>query len=388
MPVYFNRQTTVRGHGRKIQPELPGLRMIWRVNEFRTWVLAGLLVLLFLGVTRLFAPFFSVLLWSALLYVLFSPLYHRIVRKLDMTKRTGQILRNLLAAFFSVMSVVIIVVPLIFIAVQMGKQLSSLIKMGLAYLESNPEFPMIQVDGLSQLIKELSFGALDISHMDVKQKVIETLSGGADQMVRITTSVVRNVGAFVLDLLFLVFSLFFFYVDGEYLLKLFVGAVPIRNDYALQLIHKFRDITRNLFLGYFLVSAFQALAAYIIFSIFRVEGALAFSILLMFCSFIPMIGAGTVWLPLGMVRILSGDLPGGLLFLALCAIFVSTLDNFLRPLFLRDRIHLHPLIIFFSILGGVAVFGFNGLVVGPMIVIFFLTVLDLFLIEHGIDRER
>jgi predicted PurR-regulated permease PerM len=284
--------------------------------------------------------------------------------------------------------VVIIVVPLFFIAIQLGKQLSSLIRTAMAYLDANPELPMVQVEGIAQLLKELSFGVLDLSPESLRRQIIEALSGGANAMVHMTTSIVRNVGVFFLNLLFMIFSLFFFYVDGEYLIKLFVNAVPIRNEYAIQLIQKFRDITKNLFLGYFLVSGVQGVAAYIIFLIFKIEGALAFSILLMFCSFIPMIGAGAVWLPLGVVRMLSGDIAGGILFLVLCAFFVSTLDNFLRPFFLKDRIHLHPLMIFFSILGGATVFGFNGLVVGPMIVIFFLTVLDLFLIEHGIDRQR
>jgi predicted PurR-regulated permease PerM len=74
------------------------------------------------------------------------------------------------------------------------------------------------------------------------------------------------------------------------------------------------------------------------------------------------------------------------LFLILSAFFISTLDNFIRPLFLKDRINLHPLIIFFSILGGVSAFKFNGLILGPVIVILFLTVLDLFLNEQEIDN--
>jgi predicted PurR-regulated permease PerM len=100
-----------------------------------------------------------------------------------------------------------------------------------------------------------------------------------------------------------------------------------------------------------------------------------------------MIGGGIVWLPLGLVRILSGDVFGGILFLTVSGLFISLLDNVLRPIFLKDRIQLHPLIIFFAILGGVSVFGFNGLILGPMIVILFLTVLDMFLIEHRIDES-
>jgi predicted PurR-regulated permease PerM len=63
------------------------------------------------------------------------------------------------------------------------------------------------------------------------------------------------------------------------------------------------------------------------------------------------------------------------------------LDNVLRPMFLRDRIQLHPLIIFFAILGGVSAYGFNGLILGPMVVILFLTVLDMFLNEHKIGED-
>jgi predicted PurR-regulated permease PerM len=127
--------------------------------------------------------------------------------------------------------------------------------------------------------------------------------------------------------------------------------------------------------------------AYIIFSLFQVRGALVFAAFTFICVFIPMIGGGLVWLPLGMARILSGNIGGGLLFLIIAGLFISTLDNILRPMFLKDRIQLHPLIIFFAILGGVSAFGFNGLILGPMVVILFLTVLDLFLTEHKIKDE-
>ncbi|MFA6505277.1 MAG: AI-2E family transporter [Treponemataceae bacterium] len=355
-------------------------------KHVQTWFFAGLLFLLFIGVARIFAPFFSVLLWSSLLYVLFSPFYHRIVKKLNLETNRGRILRNLFAAFFSVASVIIIVVPLVFLTIQLGKQLSSLIKFSIKYLNANPQLPFIQGESVTQLFRDLSFGAIDLSTIDVKQRIISALTGGANAMIQMTTHLARNIGVFILNLLFMVFSLFFFYVDGEYLLKLARSAVPIRSEYAGQLIQKFRDITRNLFLGYFMVAGYQAVAAYIIFIIFGVHGALAFAILVFFCSFIPMFGAAGIWLPLGIARVLSGDLIGGIVFMALCGFFVSTMDNFLRPMFLKDRINLHPLVIFFAIMGGLAVFGFNGLVLGPMLIIFFLTVLDLFLIEHGFHR--
>jgi predicted PurR-regulated permease PerM len=195
------------------------------------------------------------------------------------------------------------------------------------------------------------------------------------------------VGTFAINMVFMVFCLFFFYLDGAYLSRLFLHIFPIRKEYISALVGKFKEITRNLFLGYIMVALVQAVVAYIIFSIFHIPGTLVFAGLIMICSFIPMVGAGLVWIPLGIGIILGGDMVRGIVFLLVSGVFISLLDNFLRPIFLQNRIQLHPLIIFVSILGGVTAFGFNGLVLGPMIVILFLTVLDLFLTEHKIDVE-
>lgn len=357
-------------------------------RRIQTWFFAALFVLLFLAVARILAPFFTVLLWTTLLYIIFSPLYNRILKHVNLEKLTGKILQNVLAGLFSVGSVVVIVVPLAFVGLQLAKQTASLIRGTLAFLDANPHFLNIEMGGFSQLLKELSFGAIDLTSIDLKQWVSESLSGGVSTMISLSTRVVRNVGAFIVGLAFMVFSLFFFYIDGAYLLNLAIKAIPIRKDYMGELVSKFREITRNLFLGYILVAMVQGVVAYVIFLLFKVQGALTFSILLMFCSFIPMIGAGTIWGPIGLFRIFTGDVAGGLIFLTVSGIGISTLDNFLRPFFLKDRIKLHPLVIFFSILGGIAVFGFNGLILGPMVVILFLTVLDLFLTEHGIDHDR
>ena len=102
---------------------------------------------------------------------------------------------------------------------------------------------------------------------------------------------------------------------------------------------------------------------------------------------IPMFGATIIYIPLAILKIASGDIASGVIFLIVSVIFISGIDNILRPVFLRDRIHLHPLVIFFAILGGLFVFGFNGFILGPVLVILFLTVLDLFLTEHKIDQK-
>ncbi len=357
-------------------------------KRVQTWFFAALFLLLFVAVARLFAPFFSALLWAALLFVLLNPLYRKASARLRVGGRAGTALRHALAGVFSVFSVVLVVVPLVFVAVLLTKQLYGLIHAGLKLLEDPAAQRFLSLEGVAAFARDLSGGAVDLTQAELYSRLASVLSSFADGLIGFSTRLVRNIGGFVANLAFIVFSLYFFYIDGEYLLKLLLRAVPIRDEYAQDLVLKFRDITRNLLLGYFVVALFQGAMAFVLFIVFGVKGSLALAVLLMLCSFIPMLGAGIVWLPVGVARVLSGDVAGGVLLLVLCAVFVSSLDNILRPLFLKDRIRLHPLVIFFSILGGVSAFGFNGLVLGPLIVIFFLTVLDLFLAEHGIANGR
>ncbi|QQO08581.1 AI-2E family transporter [Breznakiella homolactica] len=356
-------------------------------KTIQNWVFGGILVLLFLLVCRLFFPFFSVLLWSCLLYVLFSPLHHRVVRNIDPDTKKGKLLRSLWAGAFSIGTVVLILIPLSFVVFQFSKQIWELMNSAKTVFADGSEIFKNTLHTISEFIRNVSSGYIDISADEVQANIMSFLTGAIQQVMQWGTDVVRNVGSFFVNLVFMIFCLFFFYLDGAYLSKLLFHAIPIRKEYTDQLVGKFKDITRNLFMGYIMVGLIQAVVAYIIFLIFRVQGAFVFAILIIFFSFIPMLGPVVIWLPIGIFFIAQGHIGRGILFMAICTVTVSSLDNILRPLFLKDRVKLHPLIIFFAILGGVSAFGFNGLILGPMVVILFLTVLDLFLSEHKI-REK
>jgi len=345
-------------------------------------------LLLFVGVIRIFTSFFTVFLWATLLYILVSPLYATVIKKLPANGRLGALLRSIVAALFAILTVLLIISLIVWIGIQLYHQMYGLIKDVRMYLANHPDFLSDEFGQFSALIKEVTLGQIDLDKLNIKNQVLSLLGNSSQRLLQYSTSLLNNLGAFLAGLAFLVFTLFFFFIDGAYLFNLLIKVIPIKKDYIMQLAAKFREITQNLFMGYILVALVQACIAFILFSIFRVQGALVFSIILFFCTFIPIIGAGAIWGPIGIFKIVTGDLIGGIVFLILSGLLISTLDNLLRPLFLKDRINLHPLIIFFAILGGVGVFGLNGLVLGPMIVILFLTVLDLFFVEHGINPER
>jgi predicted PurR-regulated permease PerM len=353
----------------------------------QTLVFAAILVVLFVMVCGLFAPFFTVLLWSVLLYILVSPLHHRLIRDLDFSKPVGRILKNFWAVLFALGTAVVILFPLTFVGSAFSRQIVELARFIREVFNERPDAMNDLFDRVAILVHDLSKGQVQITGGEIERRLMELLNSSLQQLFSLSSRVARELGSFFVGMVMLVFTLFFLYADGPYLSRLVLHSIPIRREYLKTLTGKFMDITRSLFFGYIMVALIQAIMAYIIFTVFSIKGALVLAMITFICVFIPMIGGGLVWLPLGLIRVLSGDVFGGVIFLIVSGFFISLLDNLLRPMFLKDRIQLHPLIIFFAILGGVSAYGFNGLILGPMLVILFLTVLDLFLNEHKIGED-
>ncbi|MDR1867963.1 MAG: AI-2E family transporter [Treponema sp.] len=347
-----------------------------------------ILIALFALVCRLFSPFFTVFLWSILFYILFSPLHRLAMKKVNITKRKGNILKNLFAALFAIMAVLIILIPITFVAIQFFYQIVDLFRAASDILSTQPLIIDDILESISDFIRGITFEQITISAADIRSNIMSFIRSGLQEALQFSSSLAGKIGSFLITLALMIFCLFFFFLDGNYLSKLTLHIIPIRKEYLSTLVSKFTETTRNLFFGYILVAFVQAFTAFIIFNIFHIKGSFVFASLTFICVFIPMIGGGLVWIPLGIAKIIEGPVSNGIIFMILAGVSISLIDNIIRPFFLQDRIKLHPLIIFFSILGGISILGFNGLILGPMIVILFLTVLDLFLVEHGISPQE
>ena len=357
-------------------------------RPIQSYIFSVILVLLFLAVCRLLAPFFTALLWSTLLYIIISPLHRLLIRRLDFSTLKGKILRNVWAVVFTLGTFIIIFIPFSVVVSLFIRQLAELGHTILDFLNERPQYLHELFCNVSDMLCSISGGLITISSFDLELQIKTYVANEMQRMVYLSSNILRNVGVLSINMLVMMFSTFFFYVDGSYLARLVLRAIPIKNEYISTLTRKFFDITRNLILGYIMVALLQSVVAYIIFSIFHVKSALVLSVLTFLLVFVPVIGATIVYIPLTIFMVMSGEILNAVIFFIVSVIFISGIDNVLRPFFLKDRIQLHPLIIFFAILGGLSVFGFNGFILGPVLVILFLTVLDLFLIEHEISHQE
>lgn len=339
----------------------------------------ALFLLFFVLIIAMMYPYSTVFLWTALLYILLKPLYGKCSSRLNPEKKFYNGKQHFLAAGFSIGTLLLIVVPITIISIMLIQQCLTLLQRIENFFILNPDF--IENSSIALKITELSdrFN-IELPNFDfdmVQKQLISFIRNYSLKLFSIGKVVVTKTGSFLVSLVFVVFALYFCFIDGPYLLSLLKKAIPLSPDHMNIIIKKFSEIIKNLFSGYILVALYQGIAALIIMLCFKVEGALLLSVILMLASFIPLFGAAIVWAPIGIVICITRSVIKGILFLIISGICISFLDNFLRPLFLKDRINVHPLVIFFSILGGISFYGINGLILGPLIVILFFTVLDL-----------
>ncbi len=356
-------------------------------------------VLFFILVARLLMPFFTIILWAAILYVILDPLYIRIsgIKAAKVKgKKVTAMRRALSASLISILAVTVIVVPLGFLAFLLVRQSSQVLGDILDYLKNHPFlFKPVGTDdsqslaplvNIGEFLSTISNGAIDLGSINLRDTLINLLRSNQRTIVNLSTRLVQNLGGFVISLAFMTFTLYFFFMDGHYLLGIFTKAVPIKNEYMQKFIRSFKETTRQLIQGNLLVSIIQGTIAFLLFLAFQVKGALLLSVLVAVCSFIPMVGASAVWLPVGLTYILTRDPLKGAILLILSGVGISLLDNFYRPILVGGPIKIHPLPIFFAIVGGISIFGINGLIIGPLILALFFAALDIFREISGIPK--
>lgn len=347
-------------------------------------------IALFLLVARLFYPFLTVLVWSGLIYVMIEPLYERIAGiSPGSTKRS--IRQSFAAGLTSLLGVAAFVVPILALGIALARQILDIAHDALAFVEANPQvFDLSPSSPIGGWISTASGGSIDLSNLRVIDELKQLLAGSTNRIVGYSTTVLKNLGSGVLTVAFMIFTLYFLLVDGRHLMGIVVHAIPIERHMTSMFLKKMRETGIQLVKGFFLVSLYQATVMFLLCLALGIKSPLVMAVLTVIASFVPMVGAGLVWAPLTIVLAMTGPLWKAMVFGILAALLVSTLDNFIRPLVLGERLKIHPLLIFFAILGGVRLFGINGIILGPLVLMIFFAAVDLYdQIESGApDRDE
>ena len=154
--------------------------------------------------------------------------------------------------------------------------------------------------------------------------------------------------------------------------------MPLPADLRSALAEKFLAVVRAIVKGSLIVAILQGLVGGLIFWFLGLPGALLWGVAMGFLSLLPAVGTGLIWAPVALYLLATGDVWQGL-FLAFCGIFViGLIDNILRPVLVGHDTRMPDYVVFIATLGGLELFGFNGIIMGPMIAALFLTVWEVY----------
>jgi predicted PurR-regulated permease PerM len=264
--------------------------------------------------------------------------------------------------------------------------------LSLAVNEANSFYHSEQRSGL---LEKGSVVATSLPFLDTvfqNGKGLERLSGSFQEIgkgaIGILGAAYQSVVGFVLWLFVLFFSLFYFLIDGRRMVGYLMRISPLRDEHEKLLFQKFISISRATLKGTLIVGIIQGALGGVAFAIAGVPSPIIWGIFMAILSLIPMVGAGLIWLPTGIILLLSGSVWQGVFLLLFGLGVISVIDNILRPKLVGRDTEMHPLLVFFATLGGIALFGIPGFLIGPIIVSLFMALAGIYMSEYSADLKE
>ncbi len=224
---------------------------------------------------------------------------------------------------------------------------------------------------------------------NIKNYLLDRLNDVLGFITKKVSDIIFSLPKIIIHLLVVLFTTYYVLKDGKDFIQRAAQVAPLKVHHQDQIIKQFGDVTHAVIYGSFVVALVQGTLGAFGFWIFGINSFIWWGVIMSFFALIPFVGTWVVWLPASAFLTLSGYLQGetgliwrgvGLFFYGL--LIISTVDNFLKPIIVAGRAKVHPLLILIGILGGLFVFGFIGLIIGPLILALFQTLLQIY------ERER
>ena len=176
----------------------------------------------------------------------------------------------------------------------------------------------------------------------------------------------------------MLYTMFYFLMDGEQLLRRILYYLPLEGADERLLLDKFTSVARATLKGTAVIGILQGGLAGLAFVVTGVPNAAFWGAIMAMLSIIPGVGTALVWGPAALMLALNGQFAAAIGLTVFCAAVVGTLDNVLRPVLVGKDTQMHELMIFFSTLGGILMFGIVGLMLGPIIAALFTAIWELY----------
>ena len=332
----------------------------------------GFLLALVVGITAAFL----FVIWDFLMTIFVAAIFSGLAHPLYARLRHGFGGRDALASAVTLLTIVLLIgAPLVFIvsivtgeAVRMTDEVTPFIRQLIhepasinSYLDRIPRIQWLEP------YREM-----------LVTKAGEAAGGLGKIVVSSLTSTTRGTLALIVDFFMMLYAMFFFLINGRRYLDAMLRHLPLRESEQNQMLQRFVSVARATLKGTLLIGMVQGTLGGVIFAILGISGAVLWGLLMIVLSVLPVIGGALVWVPAAIVLAIKGAWIKALILVAFCSLFIGSIDNVLRPRLVGQDTQMPDLLILFSTLGGIAVFGAIGFIVGPIVAALFVTIWEIF----------
>lgn len=321
-------------------------------------------------------PFFGPVFWACALAIIFYPAQARLLSSLEHRP-------NIQALITLMMCLIIVIIPVIFLVSSVVAQAAELyqkiesgeLNLGQYIEQFQTSFPVVQ-----QWLER--FG---VNFDDLKKQTVNLAMNSGKFIAQYTFNIGSNAFKFLLDFCLMLYLTFFFLRDGRSLLELLIRALPMGDTRERLLFSKFAEVTRATVKGNLVVAMVQGALGGLIFWILGIPAALLWAVVMAFASLLPAVGAAIIWGPVALYLLATGSIIQGIVLVAFGGGVIGLVDNLLRPVLVGRDTKLPDYLVLLSTLGGMALFGINGFVIGPLIAALFIAFWGIFMREINVD---
>ena len=336
-----------------------------------TFFFLFILVVAGIGAYLVFKPFIMAILMAVLVYLFFKDWYKWINKKLGKREALASFITCLLVFLFFITPLILIVTLVIAEAGQFYKVLQS------SDLHSRFDYA-VNVPLIQQFLEDFNLKSFFQSEM-----FFGYLENVGNFFLKALRSTYQNTSQFIFAIFVMFFSLYYFFKDGKAILKKTIQLSPLKAREDKILLKKFGSVSKATLKGFLIIAVIQGFLTGLILWITGVSSPVFLGLITVPLSMIPLFGTGLVWIPAGLIMLAMGNVWQGITILLFGSLLISTVDYFLRPRLVGNQASLHPLLVFFATLGGIAVFGVAGFVIGPVIIVLFISLLETYKIKFN-----
>jgi len=338
------------------------------MNRFYSVMLLAILSVLGYLTYQIMNPFFTAVAWAVVFSIVFYPVFVYISKKVRV---------RAIAAFITILLILVIIIgPFVFLTLTLADELQSVVtKAGeggagslheaIAKIKSTKAYQQINAyTGINEYMDETV--------------LLDNIKGAGKWLVQDFSGRISDAVSIIFNFVTMLFTAFFLLKDGPKFLSKAKGYMPFNEGQKERLAGQIKDMIVSTVYGGVVVAIIQGILGGFAYYYLGIEAPVMWGFAMATMSFVPLVGTFAIWGPTSVYMLIQGDYLHGIGLFLFGVLVISMVDNILKPLIIGARTRMHTLVILFSVLGGIKLFGMIGLIMGPLITAVFVSVFEIF----------